>query len=75
MVLDPETSEDLPPSCLLVAKVLEYEGPLTQGQIATEARLTPRTVRYALDRLDENGLIDKSPYLPDARKDLYELTP
>ncbi|PSP55664.1 ArsR family transcriptional regulator [Halobacteriales archaeon QS_1_67_19] len=64
---------ELPPSAKLVAKVLEYNDTLTQSQIAEESLLPDRTVRYALNRLDDEGLIDSRFSFSDARKRLYTL--
>lgn len=64
---------DLPPSAKLVVKVLEYNGTLTQGQLAEETLLPARTVRYALTRLEEKGFIDSRFSFSDARKRLYML--
>jgi len=69
-----EELEDLPPSAKLVFKVLEYDGPLTQKQIVQESMLSARTVRYALERLQEIGRVDEDVYFADARQSLYELT-
>ena len=49
---------ELPPSAKLVAKVLEGDAPLSQGGLAEESLLPDRTVRYALNRLEEAGLVD-----------------
>ena len=65
---------DLPPSAKLVFKVLEYDGPLTQKQIVKESMLSARTVRYALERLEEIDIVDEDIYFADARQSLYELT-
>lgn len=65
--------EELPPSAKLVLKVLEYNGEMTQGEIAEEARLSKRTVRDALSRLRDEELIAKVPCLKDARKSFYEI--
>jgi predicted transcriptional regulator len=65
---------DLPPSAKLVYKVLEYNGPLTQKGIVEESMLSARTVRYALERLDEVGVIQEDVYFADARQNLYEIT-
>jgi DNA-binding MarR family transcriptional regulator len=65
--------EDLPPSAKLVLKVLEYDGGLTQKGIVEESRLSQRTVRDALDRLVEAGVVEKDIYIPDARQNLYRL--
>ena len=72
---DGEGITDLPPSAKLVYKVLEYDGPLTQKGIVEESMLSARTVRYALERLDEVGVIEEDVYFADARQNLYELSP
>lgn len=64
---------DLPPSAKLVYKVLEYNGGLTQKQIVEESMLSPRTVRYALERLEQIGAVSEDVYFADARQNLYEL--
>ncbi len=68
-----EDVRDLPPSAKLVAKVLEYNETMTQQQIADETLLPARTVRYALNRLDEQNVIDSRFSFSDARKRLYSL--
>lgn len=65
---------DLPPSAKLVAKVLEIESPRSQGQVAEESLLPDRTVRYALNRLEDEGLVDSRYSFQDARKQVYYLT-
>ena len=69
-----EAVADLPPSAKLVAKVLEYDGPLTQSQLAEETLLPARTVRYALTRLEEIDVVDSRFSFNDARKRVYTLT-
>ena len=64
---------DLPPSAKLVAKVLDYNGTLTQSQLADETLLPPRTVRYALSRLEEENVVESRFSFSDARKRLYSL--
>jgi DNA-binding MarR family transcriptional regulator len=64
---------DLPPSAKLVAKVLEYNDTLTQSQLAEETLLPPRTVRYALSRLEDVGVIGSRFSFADARKRIYTL--
>ena len=71
---DREELADLPPSAKLVYKVLEYDGPLTQKGIVEESMLSARTVRYALERLDEAGVVEEDVYFADARQNLYEIT-
>jgi DNA-binding MarR family transcriptional regulator len=68
-----EAVRDLPPSAKLVAKVLEYNDTLTQSQLAEETLLPPRTVRYALSRLEDVGVIDSRFSFADARKRIYTL--
>lgn len=69
------TLVELPPSAKLVAMTLDRSAALPQGQIAEETLLPDRTVRYALNRLDEAGLIETEFDLSDARRQLYSLRP
>lgn len=71
---DWEAVRDLPPSAKLVAKVLEYDDTLTQNQLAEETLLPPRTVRYALNRLEDVGAVESRFSFADARKRVYTLT-
>jgi DNA-binding GntR family transcriptional regulator len=64
---------ELPPSAKLVAKVLETEAPLSQGQLVEESLLPDRTVRYALNRLEEDGIVESRYSFRDARKQVYSL--
>jgi len=68
-----EKIDELPPSAKLVFKVLEYNRQMTQKEIADETRLSVRTVRYALNRLTEKGLVEQVPCLTDGRQTLYDL--
>ncbi|WP_135829250.1 MarR family transcriptional regulator [Halorussus halobius] len=68
-----ETLRELPPSAKLVAKVLEMDAPLSQGQLAEESLLPDRTVRYALNRLEDEDLVDSRYSFKDARKQVYFL--
>ncbi|GAA0265143.1 helix-turn-helix domain-containing protein [Halobacterium noricense] len=74
MAEDDSVLEGLPPSAKLVYKVLEYDGPLTQKRIVEETMLSARTVRYALERLEDRGVVDEDIYFADARQSLYQLT-
>lgn len=69
-----EDLTELPPSAKLVYKVLEYNGGLTQKGIVEESMLSARTVRYALERLEEIGAVSEDVYFADARQSLYQLT-
>lgn len=68
-----ERLRELPPSAKLVAKVLETESPLSQGRLAEESLLPDRTVRYALNRLEESDLVESRYSFKDARKQVYFL--
>ena len=70
---DLEVLKELPPSAKLVLKVLQYNDALTQNQLAEETLLPPRTVRYALTRLEEIDAVDSRFSFADARKRLYSL--
>lgn len=69
-------AEDLlgmPPSAKLVLKTLEYEGPLSQKDLASRTMLPERTVRLALSHLLGRGYVKKKVSLRDARQRIYEL--
>lgn len=73
---DPEVRESLralPPSAKLVATVLDGSEPLSQGELAEATLLPDRTVRYAINRLDDADLIDNRYSFRDARKQVYFL--
>ena len=66
--------EDVPPSAKLVYTVLEHRGPMTQKELVERSMLAPRTVRDALGRLTDLGVVAEGIYIPDARQRLYALT-
>ena len=68
-----DSVREMPPSAKLVAKVLDYNDTLTQSQLAEETLLPPRTVRYALTRLEDAEVVDSRFSFTDARKRLYTL--
>jgi DNA-binding GntR family transcriptional regulator len=68
-----ERLRELPPSAKLVAKVLETDAPLSQGRLAEESLLPDRTVRYALNRLEDEELVNSRYSFQDARKQVYYL--
>lgn len=61
------------PSPKLVAKVLELRGELDHPGIVEETLLPPRTVRYAVARLEDEGVVDSRVDVTDARKQIYFL--
>ena len=66
---------DLSPSAKLVAKTLEYEGESTQSALAESTLLPSRTVRYALDQLEEAEVVSSRISFVDARNRIYPLEP
>lgn len=68
-----ERLRELPPSAKLVAKILETDAPLSQGELADESLLPDRTVRYALNRLEETDIVESRYSVQDARKQVYSL--
>lgn len=71
----PDSLRDLPPSAKLVYKVLEEEGRLTQKQLADRTLLPSRTVRSALDRIEDEDLLRERVNIRDARQSVYRLDP
>ncbi|MCE8429213.1 MAG: winged helix-turn-helix domain-containing protein [Candidatus Methanoperedens sp.] len=61
----------LSPSVKLVYKILEYKGLMTQKELVAESYLPPRTVRYAIDKLKKEGVVEERLYYKDARQSLY----
>jgi DNA-binding MarR family transcriptional regulator len=55
--------------------VLDQEGPMTAGQLAKRARLSPGATTALLDRLEEKGLARRTRDTEDRRRVLVEVTP
>ncbi len=53
--------------------MLESSGFLTQKDIVRQSYLPARTVRYALNRLKEEKVLQERFYFQDARQSLYGL--
>lgn len=70
---DPDVVEFLPPSARQVFQVLASNGPLTQKDIISKTDLPPRTVRYALNRLRGEEMLQERFCFRDARQILYGL--
>ena len=70
---DAERLDGLSPSAKLVFKVLEYNASLTQKEIIQRSRLSGRTVRNALDQLEQIEAVEKGVCIHDARQNRYEL--
>jgi len=58
---------DVPPSGKLFYMILGDNGALTHMQIVERSMLSKRTVRDALARLRDSGIITEEVYIPDAR--------
>ena len=64
----------MPPSSKLLLKILEYEGSMTQKELASKTLLPDRTVRLAMKHLMEKGYIKRKVSMQDARQKIYEIT-
>lgn len=60
--------DDLPPSAQTVYEVLNEEGPATHKELLTEMEMPGRTIRYAVKRLKEAGIIGERCKLMDCRQ-------
>lgn len=67
--------ESLPPSAKLVYYVLDEEGRLDQTGLASETRLSTRTVRFAVEKLTDADLVDEGLCPTDARRSVYAASP
>jgi DNA-binding MarR family transcriptional regulator len=76
--MDDDTREllaPLPPSAKLVYYVLDEEGRFDQTGLAEETRLSTRTVRFAVEKLTEVGLVEEGLCPRDARRSVYAPVP
>ncbi len=64
----------MPPSSKLLLKTVEYEGALTQKDLANKTLLPARTVRLALSHLLKKGYVKKKVSIRDARQKIYEIS-
>jgi predicted transcriptional regulator len=62
----------LPPSSKTVLRILDDGGSMTHKDIVQRSHLAPRTVRYALKKLKERGLIIEKFNFRDARQIIYQ---
>lgn len=63
---------EMPQSCIMILRLLESTGSQTHKDIVAGTGLAPRTVRYALKRLKENGLVIEKFNFRDARQAIYQ---
>ena len=64
----PEALKHLPASARQVYGVLSERGPITHKDLLRETRMPSRTVRYALSRLKEAGIVEARCSLLDCRQ-------
>lgn len=63
--------DDVPPSAKLVWKILEEQGELTQQDLVDETQLPVRTVRRAVEQLEDVGAVERRFSTTDARFVVY----
>jgi len=63
----------LPPSSKRVLTLLEDGKSRTFKQVTQEIDISPRTIRYAIKKLKENGLLIEKFNFRDARQVLYQI--
>jgi len=60
-----------PPSAKYIYKILQYEGPMTQKEVAESSMLPARTARSALKYLLKAGLVSQQMSVRDTRQSIY----
>ncbi len=65
----------LPKSSKKLITALAENSPLTQKELIMKVSMPAKTVRYALKRLSEEGIISEIPNLEDMRSVFYTLNP
>lgn len=63
----------LPPSAVTLLGLLATRGPLTHKDLVTAAPIPARTVRFALQRLRDEGRVVERHSIRDARQSYYLL--
>ncbi len=65
--IDPKIIENLPGSARRVLEAVSEKGPLTHNELGLATGLPPRTIRYAVRRLKDHGVLDSLSSLRDCR--------
>ena len=65
---------NMPPSSKLLLKTLEYEGSMTQKELVSKTLLPDRTVRLAMSRLLQEGIVKRKTSIRDSRQKIYEIS-
>ena len=63
----------LPQSAQIIFEILRNEGPLTSGDIEARSKYSDRTVRNALKKLVNIGIVRKSINFNDMRTSLFHV--
>jgi DNA-binding MarR family transcriptional regulator len=69
----PADTDELPPSAMLVLQSLHRSDGHTTSELAEEADLAERTIRYALSQLDKMGFIESRYLVTDPQTRKYML--
>lgn len=70
----PSAPDDVPPSAQTVYETLALEGPLTHKELVEVTGMPPRTVRYAVSRLEDEGHLGRRLNLMDSRQQFFFLS-
>ncbi len=70
---DLDVVEYMPRSAKQVFDILLSDGPLTQKDLINKTGIPPRTVRYALNKLKGEDIIEERFCIQDARQSLYSV--
>lgn len=65
--------EGLPPSAKTLYETLALEGPLTHKELVEITGMPPRTVRYAISRLQDGDHVGQRLNLMDSRQQFFFL--
>jgi DNA-binding MarR family transcriptional regulator len=70
-----EAGSDLSPSLTAALSTVERHGPLTPSEVAARERIQRPTATRVLTRLEEAGLVERTPDPQDRRSSLVSATP
>jgi DNA-binding MarR family transcriptional regulator len=70
-----EAGSDLSPSLTAALSTVERHGPLTPSEVAARERIQRPTATRVLARLEEAGLVERTPDPQDRRSSLVSVTP
>jgi DNA-binding MarR family transcriptional regulator len=70
-----EAGSDLSPSLTAALSTVERHGPMTPSELAARERIQRPTATRVLARLEDNGLVERTPDPHDGRSSLVAATP